>query len=233
MENIFLSDRLKAVLDFIPAQARLADIGSDHAHLACRAVQDHIAICAVAGEARPGPFHRSADCVSKLGLNTYVSVRLGDGLDVISQGEVNCIVMAGMGGELIRDILERGKTKLDRKMTLILQPNIRESVCRAWLSQNGWQINDETIIEEQSHFYEVIRANADVSSPSFLTSAELMMGPVLIRKQSDVFRKKWLRRERKLMTILQLLERSEQTDAVLGKKTEYRKTLQIIRQHLK
>ncbi|WKB37264.1 tRNA (adenine(22)-N(1))-methyltransferase TrmK [Terrilactibacillus sp. S3-3] len=83
--------------------------------------------------------------VQALGIGQAISVRLGDGFQVIERGEADTIVIAGMGGELISEILERGEAKLTRETTLILQPNIREVTLRTWLDQHQWTIVDEAI----------------------------------------------------------------------------------------
>lgn len=233
MIKIHLSSRLLAVLNFIPAGSRIADIGSDHAHLPCRALQEKIAVNAIAGEVRIGPFRQSQANVKEVGMTDTVSVRMGDGLDVISPGEVDSIVIAGMGGELITEILERGKEKLAEGTTLILQPNIRESLLRRWLSAEGWRITDEAIVEEAPHFYEVIQARRNDSGKIRLTKTEQMMGPALIRNQTSVFRKKWLKRSVKLCQVLDSLERTKQTDAVAKKKEACRSEIQIIKSVLK
>lgn len=233
MQTIHLSKRLKAVLSFIPKRARLADIGSDHAHLPCRAVLDGIASKAVAGEVRDGPFAQSLSNVQAMGMASSVSVRMGDGLEVIERGEADAVVIAGMGGELITDILDRGRMKLTDATTLILQPNIREARCRDWLAANGWSISDETIVEEAPHFYEIIKAERCLTRGVQLSEEELLMGPVLIRKQMPVFRKKWSLRAAKLKDILRSLENSEDTETVRVKRADCIKKLDMIRAVLK
>lgn len=228
MKKIHLSERLMAVLRFIPAGAVIADIGADHAHLCCRAIQEHVAQEAIAGEVRKGPFQQSVSTITELGMSGKVSVRLGDGLDVIRHGEVNCIVIAGMGGELIAEILERGQSKLDRQTTLVLQPNIREPLVRDWLNTHGWEIVNETVAEEHPHFYEVICARFSGTVQRPLSAAERLMGPVLIHTRPDAFRDKWQRKQRKLQDVLQALERTGPTEEVQQKRADCVNNLELI-----
>lgn len=228
METIHLSPRLNAVLQFIPKSACLADIGSDHAHLPSRAVQEGRVKFAIAGEVREGPYHQSVVNVASLGLQDKIDVRLGDGLEVIREPrEADAIVIAGMGGELIADILDRGKEKLGPDTILILQPNIREARVRQWLDMNGWIISNEAIVNEGQHVYEVIQACQD-SKPQPLSEQELLMGPVLSSEKNPIFIKKWHSRERRLIGILQALRNTEQSDEVRAKITESQKELQLI-----
>ncbi|KLI02179.1 tRNA (adenine(22)-N(1))-methyltransferase [Sporolactobacillus inulinus] len=228
MEKIHLSPRLDCVLHFVPRVECLADIGSDHAHLPCRAVQIGRVDSAIAGEVRPGPLYQSTVNVAKQGLQDRIDVRLGDGLDVLrEQGEASAISIAGMGGELIADILERGKKKIGKKTVLILQPNSREPRVRRWLDHNGWIISDEAIVNEGHHVYEVIRA-CQGYKPKSLSELELMMGPVLSSKQERLFIKKWKNRERRLSSILKALRNTKQSDEVLKKIEESQKELHLI-----
>ncbi|WP_139693111.1 tRNA (adenine(22)-N(1))-methyltransferase [Sporolactobacillus terrae] len=231
MEKIHLSPRLDCVLHFVPKVECLADIGSDHAHLPCRAVQIGRADSAIAGEVRTGPLYQSTLNVTKQGLRDRIDVRLGDGLDVLrEQGEASAIVIAGMGGELIADILERGKNKIGKKTVLILQPNSREPRVRRWLVYNGWTISDEAIVNEGHHVYEVIQASQG-SKPRLLSEPELMMGPVLSSKQDPLFIKKWKNRERRLSSILTALRNTGQSEEVLKKIEANQKELQWIRSY--
>ncbi|RYL91591.1 SAM-dependent methyltransferase [Sporolactobacillus sp. THM7-4] len=228
MTSIHLSKRLRAVASFIPKQARIADIGSDHAHLPCVAIREGIVIRAVAGEVKEGPFRQAVSNVVEQKMTDAVSVRMGDGLDVIERGEVDTIVIAGMGGELITEILERGLQKLTDENILILQPNIREPRCRLWLASRGWRITNEAIIEEEGHFYEIIRAERERSGPYLLTEEEQLMGPVLIRNQTAVFKKKWTTRKNRLENILRSLENTEDTPSIRKKRADCGRKLEMI-----
>ncbi|CAM3107099.1 tRNA (adenine(22)-N(1))-methyltransferase [Sporolactobacillus spathodeae] len=215
MQTIHLTKRLQTVLSFIPKGARLADIGSDHAHLPCRAVSDKLVPSAIAGEVREGPYTQSIENVRAYGLEAQVDVRLGNGLDVLQPGEANAIVLAGMGGELITDILTRGRSKLAHGTILILQPNIRESHVRSWLLTNGWEIDDEAIVEEAPHFYEIIRAiKIGDARAQDCDESDLLMGPVLRKQKSATFRKKWLRRKKKLNEILAALQQTADSEMI-------------------
>ena len=90
-----LSNRLQQIHDQIPEGSRMADIGSDHALLPVAAIRSGKAVSAVAGEVNSGPYEAASKQVSDAGLEAQITVRRGDGLDVITAGEVDVITIAG------------------------------------------------------------------------------------------------------------------------------------------
>ena len=93
-------------------------------------------------------------------MTDKIIVRLANGLDAIEpEDQIDVISICGMGGTLIRDILEAGrKNRLTGKERLVLQPNIGEPTLRRWLMANDYSIIDETIVEENRKLYEIIVA---------------------------------------------------------------------------
>ena len=187
-----LSKRLQAVYQMVDKNTRVADIGSDHAYLPVELIETNIASFAIAGEVAKGPMSRSKEDVDKFGLSEKIDVRLGDGLAVINENDkIDTVVIAGMGGILIKDILARAtEEQLSNVKTLVLQPNIGEPLVRHWLVENNFEIVDEDIIAEEHHVYEIIKAKK-VNEPVNLTEAQYLMGPVLMKKKSPTFIAKW------------------------------------------
>ncbi|MBM7645783.1 tRNA (adenine22-N1)-methyltransferase [Scopulibacillus daqui] len=232
MEQIQLSKRLLRLISYIPAHAKtLSDIGSDHAYLPCYAYQKGLISQAVAGEVNEGPYQSALRTVQSLGLEKVISVRLGDGLKVIKRGETDVVVIAGMGGSLIRKILDEGSDKLTSETTLILQPNVASDTVRDWLSSHGWSIFNEDILEEDGHIYEMLAAH-QTAEPIQLTEIERLMGPYLIKKKDKVFEKKWRMELHKIENIIQSLSNTEQTDDIVQKKQQFIKKAEIIERGL-
>ena len=186
-----LSARLACVASLVPAGARVADIGSDHAYLPAALVLDGKIDFAIAGEVVKGPYENAVREIKDHQLEGQVIPRLADGLAAIEPADkVDTITIAGMGGSLIASILEKDKNKLTGIKRLVLQPNVGESQLREWLMNNYYQIMNEKIIEEDNHIYEIIVAEPSVV-PFRYSKFELDFGPFLLENKGPVFRKKW------------------------------------------
>ncbi|KRL61278.1 tRNA (adenine(22)-N(1))-methyltransferase [Latilactobacillus fuchuensis] len=227
MSGIHLSKRLATVAQFVPENSRLADIGSDHAFLPIYLSQQKRIQAAVAGEVITGPFEIAHQHVQNYGLQTTIDVRLGDGLEVLSPTDdgIDCIVIAGMGGLLITEILERGQQHLNGHERLILQANITEPAVREWLMNHDYQIIDEDIVAEENHIYEVIVAEPTVT-PVRYTESQLLFGPVLMQKKPTDFITKWTQMWTKRQHLLGQLEQAQ--SAPVAKVQEVQHELQLI-----
>lgn len=195
MNETQLSKRLEIVGAQVPAGSRLADIGSDHAYLPIALMLAGKISHAIAGEVVQGPFQSAQNQVAKNNLSKKIEVRLADGLEAITLAdEIDAITIAGMGGSLIRDILENGRQKgrLSGKEYLVLQPNVGERNVREWLADHSYQIDFETVLAEKGKIYEVIAAKKS-DMPVTYTEEELMFGPLLLQNPTSVFQQKWQR----------------------------------------
>lgn len=151
--------RLERVATHVPAGARLADIGSDHGYLPVALLNRGAISAAVAGEVALTPFHAAERTVRENELEQQVCVRLADGLAAIeAEDGITAVSMCGMGGETIRDILERGKARLSGQERLILQPNGGEQPLRFWLMEHDYRIVSEEVLRENRFDYEIIVA---------------------------------------------------------------------------
>lgn len=214
MKHIQLSERLKKVASYLPESALFADIGSDHAYLPCYVCIHDSTSRAIAGEVNEGPFQAAVNQVTEQGLRERIEVRKGDGLNVIEQGEVEQVTIAGMGGKLIRHILEHGKDKLTKTERIITQPNIDAKVLREWFIQHNYVLLHEEILEEDGHIYEILVADkGDPLAPyTDEREKELFFGPFLLKKQDPAFIKKWMHERDKLVKITEQMRQAAQPD---------------------
>ncbi|GEN52046.1 tRNA (adenine(22)-N(1))-methyltransferase [Halobacillus faecis] len=210
-----LSKRLALVADYLPKGAHFADIGSDHAYLPCFVCMKDPEARAVAGEVNQGPYDSAKSEVEKHKLEDRIDVRLGDGLAVVAPGEIKQVVIAGMGGPLIRDILEGGKEKLSDVNRIVVQPNIDSRSLRRWFFQHDYKLVDETIVEESGHIYEILVAEkGDPSSPyqQQMIEREMWLGPYLLEKRPEPFIKKCKEEWNKKQYIIKQMKQATSPD---------------------
>ncbi|MCT3132316.1 tRNA (adenine(22)-N(1))-methyltransferase [Lactococcus lactis] len=212
MNEIKLSKRLKAVADYVDNGARLADIGSDHAYLPTYLMQKLVIDFAVAGEVVKGPFEIAKNHVAEADLSDRIVVRLANGLGAIENTDkIDTIVIAGMGGILISEILEAGKEKLSPVKRLILQPNNHEESLRQWLVNHQFVIKKEEILLEAGKFYEIIVAETlSKLMTEKLSVNDLTFGPFLSKEKSTVFQQKW---QKELNTLNKIIARLPEEQA--------------------
>lgn len=204
-----LSKRLEKVASYITKNERIADIGSDHAYLPCFAVKNQTASFAIAGEVVDGPFQSAQKQVRSSGLTEQIDVRKRNGLAVIEKKDaIDTIVIAGMGGTLIRTILEEGAAKLAGVTKLILQPNIAAWQLREWSEQNNWLITSEAILREDNKVYEIM-VLAPSEKPVTWTKQEIFFGPCLLKEQSAIFKSKWRHEANTWQNIIQTISNNQ------------------------
>ncbi|WP_260960770.1 tRNA (adenine(22)-N(1))-methyltransferase [Pseudomonas citri] len=210
MNEQTLSMRLERVAAQVPAGARLADIGSDHAYLPVALLRRGVIVAAVAGEVALTPLRSAERTVRENGLEPWISVRRANGLAAIEpEDNITAISLCGMGGETIRDILDSGKAHLSGRERLILQPNGGEQPLRQWLMENGYRILFEEVLRENRFDYEIIVAER--AGPVTYTAEELYFGPLQLQARSPAFLAKWQRLLRLKHKTLNHFARARQT----------------------
>ncbi|WP_214795728.1 MULTISPECIES: class I SAM-dependent methyltransferase [unclassified Exiguobacterium] len=226
-ERVILDRRLKQVVDYIPKGSVLADIGSDHAYVPCYALQQGIISKGIAGEVNVGPMEAAKAQVDLIGAREVIDVRLGDGLAVLQEDEATCISICGMGGSLIRSILESGKEKLGAVERLILQPNVDGQHVRSWLLENGYVLVEEAIVEENDKVYEILvgeKGTETIYSDDLNERTwQLLFGPYLIQERPEPFKLKWSREADKLEYVLGQMADGIQSEALVQKQVEFKR----------
>ena len=155
-----LTPRLKVIAQAVLSGLPMADIGTDHGYLPVALVSSGKIPSAIAADVNVKPLEKARGCILKAGLVDRIEIRLGSGLSVLEPGEAATIVMAGMGGYLIRDLLRESEAVAKAAECLILQPMNNGAVLRHFLEDNGYVITDERIASEGSKVYEIIVARA-------------------------------------------------------------------------
>lgn len=152
-----LSKRLETIASFVPEGSKVADIGTDHGYIPIHLVQEGKAKHAIAMDVRTGPLCRAQSHIEEAGLSEMIEVRLSDGLLKLEKDEADCIVIAGMGGELMIRILEEGRHLWDNISCWVLSPQSELQKMRRFLLEQAFFIEQETMIKEDGKYYVVMR----------------------------------------------------------------------------
>ena len=169
-----LTPRLQKIFDAACICGCAADIGTDHAYIPVCLTLSGRCKKAIACDIKRGPLERAEKTISLYGAAERVQTRLGGGLTPLSPGEADTIIIAGMGGLLIAQILAGGEMTAKAAQRLILQPMTAAPELREYLISNGYKIEKEYLAREDSKIYNIISAASGKSEP--YTAAELYMG---------------------------------------------------------
>ena len=121
----------------------LADIGTDHGYVPISLVQRKKIKKAIAMDVNKGPLKRAEEHIREAQLEEYIETRLSDGVKKLEVGEVNSILIAGMGGDLVIRIIKNGMEVCRSVDELILQPQSELGKVRKFLRENNFEIIDE------------------------------------------------------------------------------------------
>ena len=152
---IKLTDRLQSIADMVDKGATIVDVGTDHGYIPAYLVKNNIVKRAIACDINEGPLNSCKSFVRSLGLEDRIDCVLSDGLKNID-GEYDTVIIAGMGGELISNILDNA----DRIKTckLIINPMTHPELARKWLYQNGFCIEKDIVVPDGKHHYSILKA---------------------------------------------------------------------------
>lgn len=149
-----LSKRLLEIAKYVNKGAKVADIGTDHAYLPIYLVKNKIARHVIAMDINKGPLESAKQNIKSHRLDGIIETRLSNGLNMLNNEDaVNTIIIAGMGGHLVKSIITEGKDHLEDVQQLILQPQSDYNVVRRGIHTLGFKIADEKILEDANKVY--------------------------------------------------------------------------------
>ena len=134
--TIHLDARLSLAASFVRSGSVVADIGTDHAYLPVHLVETGVCPRAFACDKRTGPLQNAKQTVEAAGLSDRITTLLSDGLDALPPGCADDVVLAGMGGILIAELLNRAAWLKNESVRVIVQPMSHAEDVRLWLFEN-------------------------------------------------------------------------------------------------
>ncbi len=152
-----LSKRLKWIIEKINKVEVIMDVGTDHGYIPIYLVKHDIAKKVIASDINKDPLKKAKINAALDGVLDKVDLRLGSGLAVLKNKEAQAVIIAGMGGNLIRDILENDLDKVKKLEYLLLQPAQNPEVLREYLYTNDYEILEEDICLDEDKYYEIFK----------------------------------------------------------------------------
>lgn len=201
-----LTNRLKKISELIPDGSTVADVGTDHAYLPTYCLLKGKIRSAVAMDVNEGPLASAAENTAKYGVSALVDLRLSDGIEKLKYGETDVIVIAGMGGLLIKRILESGRDKIADGTLLLLQPMIAQEELRKYLYSSSLGIENEYLAREGGKIYNIIAARAGQNA--LFGEYDILVGKNLKENSPKIYHDYLSKRIKTLKKIVKGIEKS-------------------------
>ncbi|MDE6211311.1 MAG: class I SAM-dependent methyltransferase [Clostridia bacterium] len=169
--DLRLGKRLTAVVKEVKGKS-LADVGCDHGKVSIACLLEGKVKRVIACDISSKSLQKAVDLADKCQVND-IEFRAGDGLQVIEDGEVSCVVIAGMGGNEIMSILSRIPQGVKR---LVLSPHRNAVELRRFLSGRDIYIDKDYVVKDGRKFYDIIVAQVNSGKDCALDRRQLLLG---------------------------------------------------------
>lgn len=193
-----LSKRLQAVADLVTPGYTIADVGTDHAYIPIYLVEKGIVQRAVAMDINEGPLNRATEHIKENKLENQIQTRLSNGLQHLQKGEVDTVILAGMGGNLMINILNEDFNKTNSLKECILQPQSEVFKVRTFLLEKGFLFIEENMVLDDGKYYPMMKVippeKIEEIKPVFWSEIEIRYGKLLLEEKNPIL-KQFLERE--------------------------------------
>lgn len=183
-----LSVRLSAIASFVPKGSHVIDVGTDHAYIPIYLVESGLAVTCLATDINKGPLEKAQKNISAHGIQC-IELMQTNGVEGIAPDKGDVLMISGMGGYLIVDILKRGQELVKNLKRMILQPQQDIIEVRKYIHHIGFKIVEETFVKDEDKYYTVIVAEPGVEQ--YEQEYEYLYGKKLIEKKLPMF-KEWV-----------------------------------------
>ncbi|HOJ09030.1 MAG TPA: class I SAM-dependent methyltransferase [Clostridiales bacterium] len=180
-----LKGRLRAIAEMVPKCNLICDIGTDHAYIPIYLVKSSICKRAIITDIKQGPINIAENNIRENHLEDCIETRLGDGLHPLDNNEIDVLIIAGMGGKLMAKILWEGISKAMNANLLILQAMNGLELVTQWLFEEGFDICDEELVEDDNRIYN-IKAARWTGVKKVYNNVDLHISKKLIEKNNPL-----------------------------------------------
>lgn len=185
--SVDISNRLKIVANQIKNSKTIADIGTDHAYVPIYLCLHNKIDNAIACDINKGPLEKAKENIKKYHLESRIDTLLGSGLEKIEPNQVDALVIAGMGGKLIIDILSNKLETVRALKQMVIQPQLDVYQVRKYIHTIGFSIENEEMIIEDNKYYNIISAMP--GSECYNNDIEYKLGKLLIERKNPILKK--------------------------------------------
>lgn len=207
-KNNMITPRLQCIINHVSGKTA-ADIGTDHAYIPIKLIQDKICEKVIASDIKEGPIEIAKQNIKKYNFENKIETRLGGGLSILNENEADTIIIAGMGGEMIELILKSDEKKAKSASMLILQPMNSQYELRKYLINNGYIISDEDIAIENFKVYNIMIIKSGHQN-KFKTDIEYHLPKYLCSHK--YFKNLYDKKKREFLKVITGLENSNEPD---------------------
>ncbi len=194
---IKLSKRLLSIANLVSDNSKVVDIGCDHGLVSIYLAMSKKNISIIASDINQNALDNAIKNINKYHLEDKIKVCLSNGLDNIND-EIDTIIISGMGGHTIIDILNNNPKKLNSVNNIIIQSNNDIEYVRRKVVKLGYYIEKEELILDKNIYYTVILFNKGKKK---YTKKEYYFGPILLKENSKIFLERKNKEYTKLLNI--------------------------------
>ena len=180
---IKLSKRLLSIANLVNDNSKVVDIGCDHGLVSIYLAMNKQNISIIASDINQNALDNAIKNINKYHLEDKIKVCLSNGLDNIND-EIDTIIISGMGGHTIVDILTNNQEKLHTVNNIIIQSNNDIEYVRRKIVKLGYYISKEELILDKNIYYTVILFTKGKKK---YTNKEYYFGPILLKENSKIF----------------------------------------------
>ena len=162
MKRIKLTKRMQAIADLIETDSSVADIGTDHGYLSVYLAQNHKVTRIIASDISPASLKAAYRSAYEYDVTDSIEFIAAPGLAHITPGDVDTIIIAGMGGETILGILKDAPWTNSSKITIIIQPQSKIDLLCRFLYDSGYKINKTKTVVDKGKRYTIILTTGNV-----------------------------------------------------------------------
>ncbi|MCQ2535871.1 MAG: class I SAM-dependent methyltransferase [Lachnospiraceae bacterium] len=200
---INLSGRMEKILDMAGKGQTIADIGCDHGYVSIAAVKRNLFSEAIAMDINKGPLESAKANAQNFGVSANIDFRLSNGLEKLHQNEADTILIAGMGGPLICEILSANMDVAKSAKKLVLSPQSEIPEFRKFVLENGFRIDEEEMVKDEGKYYFVFCLSPSEENDYPAGELGICYGGLLLEKKHPVLKEFLLKQKDVVSTLLE------------------------------